>query len=327
MTPSLRPSLVNDRFGDPAVFVEVAHERGAVLFDLGDLSALSARDLLRVRAVGVSHMHMDHLIGFDTLLRVNVGRAAQIDLVGPAGLAECIGHKLAGYTWDLVGRYDTELLFTVRELVAPGTTAETHFRFSTGFAPEPRGESTTSDGIMLEGPHWRLRAAILQHHGPCLGFALEEACHVNVWRNRVEEAGLTVGAWLKDLKAAVRENLPDDTAIDLPNGTAAPLGQLRSLVSVERGQKIGYVTDVADTPANRRAIASLCREADLLFIEASFASEDAARAAARAHLTTTAAGEIGRECGARRLEPFHFSPRYEEQEDRLLAEVAQAFAG
>ena len=101
-------------------------------------------------------------------------------------------------------------------------------------------------------PQWQMRAAILQHHGPCLGFALEEPCHVNVWRNRVEEAGLPLGAWLKPLKAAVRGGLPDETPIGLPDGQTAPLGTLRQLVSVERGQKIGYVTDVADAPQTAR---------------------------------------------------------------------------
>ena len=326
MTPSLRPSLVNGRFGDPAVFVEVAHERGALLFDLGSLSALSARDLLRVRAAGVSHMHMDHLIGFDALLRVNVGRDARIDLVGPAGLAACIGHKLAGYTWDLVDRYATELIFVVRELVSAGAVTETRFRFSSGFASEGGGMVPIDDDVVLETDQWRLRAAVLQHHGPCLGFAVEEHCHVNVWRNRVEEAGLPIGAWLKPLKAAVRDGLSDGSPIALPDGRTVALGDLRQLVSVEPGQKIGYVTDVADTPANRAAIIDLCRAADLLFIEASFAAEHAERAASRAHLTTTAAGEIGRACGARRLQPFHFSPRYDGEEQRLLAEVSEAFA-
>ncbi len=180
---------------------------------------------------------------------------------------------------------------------------------------------------MLAGPHWRLRAAVLQHHGPCLGFALEERCHVNVWRNRVEEAGLGVGVWLKPLKSAVRGGLPDDTPMTLPDGRIADLGSLRALVSVARGQKIGYVTDVSDTPSNRAKIVSLCRDADLMFIEASFAAADAERAAARAHLTTRAAGEIGKACGARRLELFHFSPRHEGQEEQMLAEVDAAFGG
>ncbi|MEW9856530.1 hypothetical protein [Novosphingobium sp. M1R2S20] len=327
VTSTLRPRLVNGRFGDPALFVEVAHERRALLLDLGDLARLSARDLLRVGAVGVSHMHMDHFIGFDALLRVNVGRDAQVDIVGPVGLAACVGAKLGGYTWDLVDRYTTELSFVVHEVEAPDTVKRTRFRFSQRFAAEAEGLVPVQSGAVLETPHWRLCTAILAHHGPCLGFAIEEPVRVNVWRNRVEAAGLEVGPWLKALKAAVRDGLPDHTPVALPNEGTRELGELRPLVSVERGQKVGYVTDVADTPGNRTAIAELCGDADTLFIEASFTRADADRAAARAHLTTTAAGEIGRSCGARRLEPFHFSPRYEDCEQMLLAEVASAFAG
>jgi ribonuclease Z len=83
---------------------------------------------------------------------------------------------------------------------------------------------------------------------------------------------------------------------------------------------------VADTPANRRAIVRLVGGADLLFIEAPFAAADAALAADRAHLTT-AAGSIAREARVRRVEPFHFSPRYEGEEARMLSEVMAAFAG
>jgi ribonuclease Z len=65
----------------------------------------------------------------------------------------------------------------------------------------------------------------------------------------------------------------------------------------------------------------------VFFIEASFAAGEEERAQDRAHLTTTAAGEIARAADARRVEPFHFSPRYEGEEERLVAEVQRAFAG
>ena len=106
-----------------------------------------------------------------------------------------------------------------------------------------------------------------------------------------------------------------------------PLGALRTVVRVTLGQKIAYVTDAADTAANRTAIIKLARNADLLFIEAAFAQADAALAAERAHLTTAAAGGIAREAGVRRVEPFHFSPRYAGEEERMLSEVSTAFAG
>jgi ribonuclease Z len=160
-----------------------------------------------------------------------------------------------------------------------------------------------------------------------IGYSVAEPLHVNVWGNKVPERGLALGPWLKPLKQAVRDGRADDWRVELPDGSHAPLKNLRDLISVEPGQKVAYVTDVRDTPANRAAIAQLCEGADLLFIEASFAARDKNKADARAHLTTTAAGEIARAAGVRRVEPFHFSPRYEAEEEQMLAEVDAAFRG
>jgi ribonuclease Z len=37
------------------------------------------------------------------------------------------------------------------------------------------------------------------------------------------------------------------------------------------------------------------------------------------------AGELAHAARARRVEPFHFSPRYEGEEDRMVGEVMAAF--
>ena len=309
----LHPRLVNGRYGDPALFVEALHRREAILFDLGDLAPLSARDLLRIETVCISHMHMDHFIGFDALLRVHVGRDKRIRMIGPDGLIDAADHKLHGYSWDLAHRYAADLCVDVWEV----SGAAARFRFKAGFAREPLDEAFAIPGLALD---W----AVLEHHGPSIGYALAEPLHVNVWRNRLAERGLAPGQWLQQLKAAVRDGGADDTIIVLPRGKAA-LGSLRDLVRVEPGQKLAYVTDVADTPANRAAIAGLARGADLFFLESRFAAADEPLARDRAHLTTRAAGEIARAAGVRRLEPFHFSPRYDGAEDRMLAEVREAF--
>ena len=87
------------------------------------------------------------------------------------------------------------------------------------------------------------------------------------------------------------------------------------------------MTDAADTPANRATIIRLAQNADLLFIEAAFAQADTALALERAHLTTNAAGSLARAARVRRVEPFHFSPRYSGQEAQMLDEVITAFVG
>jgi ribonuclease Z len=325
MRPTLHPRLVNGRFGDPALFVERLHHRDALLFDMGDLGVLGTRDLLRVAHVFVSHMHMDHFVGFDALLRVSVGREKTIRMVGPDGLCERVHHKLQGYQWDLTHRYAVDLLFEVVEIGAEGPQRAARFRFKAGFAweeAEPPAASALDAGDGLT-----LRCALLEHHGPCLGFAVAEAAHANVWKSRLGARGLATGPWLVELKRAVLAGLGDDHPIPLPDGGTASLGDLRDIVTLSRGQKLAYATDVADTPANRAALADLAEEADLFFLESCFAAADAQQARDRAHLTTTAAGEIARAARVRKLEPFHFSPRYEGEEERMLAEAFAAFGG
>jgi ribonuclease Z len=78
---------------------------------------------------------------------------------------------------------------------------------------------------------------------------------------------------------------------------------------------------------NRAAIVRLVEGADTSSSRRPFAAADAALAGARAHLTTRAAGEIARAAKVRRVEPFHFSPRYGEREAEMLAEVLAAFSG
>ena len=333
MRPTLHPRLLNGRNGDPGVYLEALHLPDAVLLDCGDLSALSPRHLLRVGALAVSHAHMDHWAGFDRLLRLLIGREKRLQVVGPEGFAERLFHRLQAYTWNLADRIPADLVFEVTE-VATGAAARTrtrlrlHARFEAEAMPPSPAEP---DGTVLRLGPLRLRAAVLDHGTPSLGFAVEEAMHLNVWRTKLEERGLPTGPWLAGLKASVAGNRPDDhpvpvfaRASEARGAPALPLGALRDLVETTPGQRLAYLTDFADTPENRAAAVALARGADVLFIEAPFAAADAAVAADRRHLTTRAAGEIAREAGARRVEPFHLSPRYQGQEDRLLAEVAAA---
>ena len=132
--------------------------------------------------------------------------------------------------------------------------------------------------------------AVLDHGMPCLAFAIEEAAHANIWKNKLLELGLSVGPGLYYLKRAIIENRPDDHLIRIASLGGScderKLGTLRSAVAVTPGQKIAYVTDVADTAANRAAMIKLIQGAHLLYIEATFAQGDAALAAERKHLTT-----------------------------------------
>lgn len=332
MTPSFHAHLVNGRTGDAALYVDHRFERRALLFDLGDIHALPSRKLLRVSHVFISHAHIDHFIGFDRLLRIFLRRDVELRVYGPTGLIDRIESKVGGYTWNLVERFPTNLRLAVAEIGVNGEARRARFQLRRAFAREDLEAQPREDGVILETELFHVSAVVLDHKIACLGFAVAEPAHVNVWRNRLEDLGLAVGPWLNTLKQAVVAGAADDAQIEVllrdDGGTrrdVAPLGELRQALRIIPGQKIAYVTDALFTEANARKIEALARNADTLFIEACFAAEDAALAAERGHLTTRQAGQLAARAGARRVEPFHFSPRYEGQEARLLEEVETAF--
>ena len=115
-----KPWLVNDPFGDPGLYVDFCDERRALLFDLGDISRLMPRHLMRLSHVFVTHTHMDHFSGFDRLLRVMLGRKAGIVMFGGPNFLAQIEHKLSAYTWNVVHRYEVELVIDAREIGVDG---------------------------------------------------------------------------------------------------------------------------------------------------------------------------------------------------------------
>ena len=327
--------LVNGPFGDPGVLVDLLHRRRAFLLDLGEIGAVSVREVLRVRDVFVSHAHMDHFSGFDRLLRLALGRDMEIRLFGPPGLIDRVEHKLHGYTWNLLGGYVNELGFAVTELHPGGQGRRASFRLRHGFARTDEHGVELPRGVLLDEGNLRARAAVLDHGVPCLGFALEEKWHVNVHKNRLLDLGLETGPWLRELKDLVLAGAADDHVVTARWQEAGRTVERRfalaflkeRILDVVRGDRIAYVTDVAWTEANVAAIVKLARGAEILFIEAVFLDRDRERAAARRHLTAHQAGTLARLAGARRVVPFHFSPRYAAEETALYLELDAAFAG
>jgi len=333
MRPTFHPQLVNGCRGDPALYIEFMFERRALLFDLGDLTRLPTRKILRVSDIFVSHTHMDHFIGFDHLLRMMVGRDKRVSLYGPAGLIEQTAHKLAAYTWNLVENYQADLILSVTEIHADGKAARARFRCHSSFRQEAYENIDGNSGLLLNEGNLQVRCAVLDHKIPCLAFALQERRHVNVWKNRLEERGLPTGPWLHALKQAVLRNEPDETVIPIRwsdrgrmQEKRLSLGDLKKdILRIVPGQKIAYVVDTLYNEDNARRIIELAEDADQLFIEAPFLQRDAAHAAARYHLTAHQAGTLARRARVQQCTPFHFSARYAGEEDTLRAEAAAAF--
>jgi ribonuclease Z len=324
--------LVNGPYGDPALFVDLPYGGRAFLFDMGDLTALPPRKLLRVSDVLISHTHMDHWCGFDHFLRLVLGREKTVRLFGPPGIADRLEHKLGAYCWNLIEGYENDLVFLVTEIGETGPSAGATFRMRTAFAREPEDVEAAAPAILVED-RLRVTATTLDHGIPCLAYAIEETVRVNVWRNRLDELGIGTGPWLSELKELALTDAPDDRPVTARWRTAGQAGERtftlgflkERVLEITPGRKLAYVTDSAWTPVNVERIVELARGAEVLFIEGGFLERDREHAAARRHLTAHQAGTLARMAGVKRVVPFHFSPRYADEEEALRAELAAAF--
>jgi ribonuclease Z len=334
MKPILHPSLVNNPLGDPGLFVQFLYEKRAFMFDMGDQSPLTNADLLKVTHVFVSHTHIDHFIGFDRFLRIVFGREKTITLYGPENFITNVEGKLAGFTWNLVDRYDESLTLEVVEVHADRLRKAT-FRAIEKFQRNDEREEPWDGGLILDEPALSVSAAVLEHRVPCLGYAIKEKFHVNINKDGLTAMQLEPGEWLNRFKQNIYEGASDNLPVQVPVGVNGSqetrefaLGTLKEkLVTITPGQKIAYITDTVYSPTNIPRIVNLVREADLFFCESPFIAEEEDRARDRCHLTTRQAGLLAKEAGVKQLKTFHYSKRHSHQTERLVREAQETFRG
>ncbi|MDD2316773.1 MAG: MBL fold metallo-hydrolase [Desulfobacterales bacterium] len=324
MRPLFHPRPVNGPFDDPGLYISFLFDRRALMFDLGDIHSLSAREALKISHVFVTHAHMDHFNGFDRLLRLCLGRRKDLYLYGPEGFLKNVEGKLAGYAWNLVNGYENILNLYVAEIHEKHRITR---KYSSGRRFAADGEVRSDfHGTLLKETGFSVSAAILDHQIPCLGFSLEEHFHVNIRGEVLDSLGFSTGPWLQEFKQALYAG---STAgkIQVP-GQFEPfcIQELAEKIAIiSRGQKISYVADAGFHNDNAEKIIALTRDSDVLFIEAAFLEADLPQARRKFHLTAAQAGMLAAQAGVRRLEVFHFSPRYSGNENALRDEARRSF--
>lgn len=324
MLPPWNIEALNPPFDDPGFFLYHSYSGQALLFDLGDLHRLSARKILQVSYIFISHGHIDHLIGFDQLLRVTLNRPRHLHIYGPPGIIEMIGHKLKGYHWNLTAHY--ELLITVHA-VHEQHIKESTFACHNKFHPEPVTSTDRKDATILTTPTFAIKAATLDHGTPCLAFTLNEPLQINFRPEELKRRNLSPGPWLSKIRQALQSAAPADTIIEIA-GTGYTLKEIADAIAIIRpGIKIAYVTDIGFTTENQKKLLPLISGANLLLCETAFLDSAADKAKISHHLTASQAGELARQAQVKRLKIFHFSPRHHDLEEEFYRQAKAHFPG
>ncbi|MEV4757459.1 ribonuclease Z [Micromonospora sp. NPDC049559] len=181
--------------------------------------------------------------------------------------------------------------------------------------PEPVGR----DGQRFVTAAGTLEARRLRHPVETYGYRLVEPDQRRILPERLAAYGISGPAVAELLRAG---------HLDL-DGRRVPL----EAVSAPRpGQRFAFVMDTGLCDG----VYALAEGADLLVIESTFLTEDAALAAEVGHLTAAQAARVAAESGVRRLVLTHFSQRYDSSArtggaassaERYAAEARAHFAG
>lgn len=148
----------------------------------------------------------------------------------------------------------------------------------------------------------------LQHRIPCSGFLFAEKQRPNhIIRDMADFYGVPVYEM---------NRIKNGADYVTPDGETIPNSRLTRPSDPPRSY--AYCSDTLPLAS----VVEQVRGVDLLFHEATFVEEDAARAKETYHTTASQAASIAREAGVKRLLVGHFSARYDNEE--LLLEQARA---
>jgi ribonuclease BN (tRNA processing enzyme) len=309
-------TLVGGVMGDPLLHVRLRHRKLSLLFDLGETAGLSPRAAHQVRAVFLSHAHLDHIAGFLWFLRARIGLFGPCKIFGPPGTIDSIESFLNAITWDRIEANGP--LFEVSDIIGDRLHSA---RLQAGRPRVDGVDRPVAEGVVFYADTFRVKAVTCDHGIPSMAYALSFDREINVRKERLVERGWAAGPWLGRLKNCIAQGAMS-APITLPDGTRQTTAALAEVLTIIRpGKKLVYAADMADTPANRDALTALATGAHTLFCETAFTAADGEKAAATQHLTTTATVEIARAAGVDRLVPFHFSKRYEKDPARLYREL------
>jgi len=312
---------------DNALFVKVdtGQAQSRLLFDCGDgcPHALDPNDLRAIDHLCFSHLHMDHVSGFDLFFRVNFDRDDRANRIWvPSGSGEIVANRFRGFLWNLVGpsQKGEWLVHEIgpERVETRAYLAREAFRTAHERPAWPRRART-----VIDGAGFTVEALLLDHGTPSVAYVVREAARVNVDTEKLYARGFKPGPWLNRLRGAPAT--PGET-VDV-NGAAHDLNALQGeLLVTTPGDSVAYLTDFRCAPAALENLAPVLAGVGTVVCECQFRAGDADLADAVMHSTAVEVAQLAARANVGKLVLFHFSARYTAAERyEMLAEARDVF--
>ncbi|RZA14631.1 MAG: hypothetical protein EOP10_27715 [Proteobacteria bacterium] len=309
--------------GDPGVYAFQKTTGEALLFDLGSIDQIQQRDLMKARHVFVSHTHMDHFMGFDRWLRVNIPHKRLLKIWGPAPFFERVQAKLRSYAWNLIE--PDQLRFEVHEICEDGSVRKAMLRNSQDFAIELDSEAQTTDHLVQLADGAVVSAAQLRHVNiASIAYKVKGPDRQRFLHDNLSALNLTSGSWISELQSRVNHG-PKGGDFKIGEKSFAMDELVTKLLRLETGPSLVYLTDLSFDRHNLASLKKAFQTTQKVICESSFLDADRNRAVAKAHLTTRQAALIAMSLDARELQIFHVSTIYGQGAETSLAEAKTFF--
>lgn len=308
---------------DPFLLIDFENESRALLFDCGVRIWGRVKTILKLDHLFITHAHIDHMIGFDHIIRALLGESAVLHVHGPRGIIERLSSKLNGYDWDRSA--EQELILELNEYADGQRISQTRAcnrRFNmTG--PET---VTDWDGPIVQEKTFSVYAVPVFHGGSsCHAYVMKEVDYARIHKEQLEDLGEIPGPWVGRLLDLYNSNALDGQTIDTGRRVHDAARLADALIRVQTGRTVVYITDTVFRDSWVARLAEIASNADLVVCESTFLNEDKALAETYHHLTSVQAAEIARTLNAGRLMLFHISSRYHPQIYRAVQEARTVF--
>jgi ribonuclease Z len=307
-------------FHDPALLVTPVNSSETVLLDCGTLHSVQTRSLMKVRWLLLSHLHIDHLIGFDHLLRVRLFSDLPLLVFGPPGTVDTIAHRLQGYAWNLTS--GSPFVVEAFDLPADSDTEMRSARFACNdkFLPStPPKVSSNGSCVQLNSTlsaHW----CAVKHGVPCYSYRLVQNFPPQFSLESCRRLGLEPGPWVSQLTSGK----PVSQIVDGQERNEEWL--MEHLLTARPPQRLGYLTDTLLDSEIWPRLAEFHSEVNILVSETAYLDSETEAATQNLHMTTTQVARLASECQAKQLLIFHLSRRHiEKGPDKHLSEVQTLF--
>ena len=288
--------------------VDTGQSLHRLLFDCGEgsLDGIPVSHRQDIEAVFFSHFHIDHIAGFDSLLRFNWCRPdVPLRVFGPEGTIELIHHRLQGFTWDLVEDLPGE--WHVSE-ITDGELRTSRFLTCEGFAYEHPMDNQPHDGIIYESNSFQVTTKALSHSTTSLAYVVQESDRTNVDMAVVSELGFQPGPWLRTIK----DTTVDQNSTVQIDGADHRVGDLRDkLLTTTSGESLAYLTDFyLDGEAAEDDLVEFLSGCQTVVCENNYSDEDLELARKNYHMTSSDVARLAKRVQPDRLILFHLSDRY-----------------